>query len=107
MDDSKIQVQATTPTNDGGLKTTMVGRTRVHWDDSKMRSSYANIFNVATTREEIMLLFGMGRAWTNVTDELTVDLAERIILNPGAAKRLMIMLQRSIEEYERQYSPIG
>ncbi|HBK08993.1 MAG TPA: DUF3467 domain-containing protein [Acetobacteraceae bacterium] len=84
----------------------MLGRTRVQWDDSKMRSSYANIFNVAATREEVMLLFGTSRAWTQVTDELTVDLTERILLNPIAAKRLMLMLQRSLEEYERNYAPL-
>jgi hypothetical protein len=88
------------------MKTTTVGRTRVHWDDSKMRSSYANIFNIATTREEVMLLFGTSRAWTQVTDELVVDLTERILLNPIGAKRLMTMLQRSIEEYERTYAPL-
>ncbi|MEI9803246.1 MAG: DUF3467 domain-containing protein [Pseudolabrys sp.] len=106
-DTTKNQTQSAATTSEGGLKTTTVGRTRVHWEDSKMQSCYANIFNVATTREEVMLLFGTSRAWTQVTDELTVDLAERIILNPMAAKRLMLMLQRSIEEYERTYAPLG
>jgi hypothetical protein len=106
-DTAKEQVQSGATTVEGGVKTTTVGKTRVHWDDSSMRSCYANIFNVATTREEVMLLFGTSRAWTQVTDELTVDLAERVILNPMAAKRLMIMLQRSIEEYERNYAPLG
>lgn len=107
MNDQTAQAQSASTTTEGGVKTTMVGRTRVHWDDSKMRSCYANIFNVATTREEVMLLFGTSRAWTQVTDELTVDLSERVILNPVAAKRLMVMLQRSIEEYERTYAPLG
>lgn len=107
MSDDAAKVQTAATTSEGGLKSTMVGRTKVHWDDSKMRSSYANIFNVATTREEVMLLFGTSRAWTQVTDELTVDLSERILLNPIAAKRLLAMLQRSIEEYERTYAPLG
>jgi hypothetical protein len=33
---------------------------RVRWDDSNMRSVYANVCNVAGTREEIVLLFGMN-----------------------------------------------
>lgn len=109
MSDSTAQRQqsaAASMTNEGGMKTTMVGRTKVHWDDSHMRSAYANIFNVATTREEVMLLFGTSRAWTQVTDELHVDLTERVLLNPIGAKRLMLMLQRSIEEYERSYGAL-
>jgi len=36
---------------------------KVRWDDSSMRSAYANVCNVAGTREEIVLLFGMNQAW--------------------------------------------
>ncbi len=35
---------------------------KIVWDDSNMRSVYANVANVAGTREEIVLLFGMNQA---------------------------------------------
>lgn len=94
-------------TNEGGLKTTVIGNTKVHWDDSKMNSSYANVANVATTREEIVLLFGTNSAWTQVSEDVTVQLSERIILNPHAAKRFLGMLTKTLEEYERNYGSLG
>jgi hypothetical protein len=32
---------------------------RIRWDTSKMRSADANVFNVACTIEEVILLFGV------------------------------------------------
>ncbi len=90
-----------------GLKTSTVGQTKVKWDDSKMRTSYSNVSNVATTREEIMVLFGTSQAWMNTTDEVTVELSERILLSPFAAKRLLTMLSKSISDYEANYGPLG
>ena len=34
---------------------------KINWDDSNMRSTYANVSNVASTREEVMLLSGPAR----------------------------------------------
>ena len=36
---------------------------RIIWDDSNMRSVYANASNVAGGREETVFLFGMNQAW--------------------------------------------
>ena len=33
----------------------------IKWDDSNMRSVYANVVKAAGTREEIVLLFGMNK----------------------------------------------
>ncbi len=97
----------TTVQPENGGKTTMVGKTKVHWDDRSMRSAYANVCNVATTREEVMLLFGTSQAWSNMVEDVTVDLSDRIILNPFAAKRLLIMLAKTLEEYEKAYGSLG
>ena len=91
----------------GKDKTTVVGRTTVHWDDTKLRTAYANVANVATTKEEVMLLFGTSRNWTGQTDDVTVELSDRILLGPHAAKRLLGMLAKTLEEYERAYGPLG
>jgi hypothetical protein len=88
-------------------KTSVVGGTTIHWDDSKLRSTYANVANVATTREEVMLLFGTSRNWSGRTEEVTVELSDRILLNPHAAKRLLGMLAKTVDEYERAYGPLG
>ena len=88
-------------------KTSTVGGTTIHWDDSNLRTAYANVANVATTREEVMLLFGTSRNWSGRTDEVTVELSDRILMGPHAAKRLLAMLAKTLEEYERAYGPLG
>jgi hypothetical protein len=79
-------------------------RTTVKWDDSKMQTTYANVVNAASTREEVAIFFGTNQTW-NVTEdrELVVQLTDRIVLNPYAAKRLTMLLTRIIQEYEKRF----
>ncbi len=79
------------------------GQPKIVWDDSNMRSSYANVSNVAGTREEIVLLFGMNQAWPAGQEEVKVQLSDRIVLSPFAAKRLALLLDNVIKDYERRY----
>jgi Protein of unknown function (DUF3467) len=78
----------------------------IRWDDSAMRSAYANVCNVTGTREEIVLLFGVNQNWTNATKELVIQLLDRIILSPFAAKRLNLLLSRVLKEYETRYGQL-
>jgi hypothetical protein len=75
----------------------------LRWDDSKMTSTYANVCNVSSTREEVTLLFGTNQSWHTGQPELTVQLSDRIILNPFAAKRLALLLNNIIREYESRF----
>jgi hypothetical protein len=86
------------PAGDGGV--------RVRWDDANMRSAYANVCNVAGTREEIVLLFGVNQTWNSAQKELVVQLLEKVILSPFAAKRLNLLLGRVIKEYEARYGAL-
>ena len=54
---------------------------KIKWDDSDMRSVYANVCNVAGTREEIVLLFGMNQAWHAGQKEVKVQLTDRIVVS--------------------------
>ncbi len=80
--------------------------TRVVWDDSNMRSIYANATNVGGGREEIVLLFGMNQAWHAAQKEIKVQLTDRIILSPFAAKRLSILLNNVLADYESRYGKL-
>jgi len=91
--------------NRPGLQTRAGGLT-VRWDDTGMRSSYANVCNVAGTREEIVLLFGVNQAWNSGQKELVVQLLEKVILSPFAAKRLNLLLTRVLREYESRYGQL-
>jgi hypothetical protein len=79
---------------------------QVRWDDSNMRTAYANVCNVIGTREEIMLLFGANQAWQGGQREVRVVLSDRVVLNPYAAKRLCRMLEQGLKEYEAQFGEL-
>jgi hypothetical protein len=76
---------------------------KVRWDDAGMKTAYANVCNVSSTREEVTLLFGVNQAWQQSQKELVVQLTDRIILSPFAAKRLATLLQTVVKEYESRF----
>ncbi|AUG55398.1 DUF3467 domain-containing protein [Thalassospira marina] len=80
---------------------------KINWDDSNMRSTYANVSNVASTREEVMFLFGTSQVWSSSQDDVRVQLSDRIIMSPFAAKRLKKILDHTLAEYERVYGKLG
>jgi hypothetical protein len=81
--------------------------TRVTWDDSKMVTTFANVVNVLVTREELTLLFGMNQTWNaSQSKELTVQLSNRIVLTPYAAKRLLTLLTARMRDYETRVGPL-
>jgi len=80
----------------------------VQWDDSKMRTTYANVANAASTREEVTLVFGTNQTWNLAQDkEVKVELADRIILSPYAAKRLWLLLGGVLKEYETRFGALN
>jgi len=80
---------------------------KVRWDDSSMKTSYANVCNVASTREEVTLLFGTNQTWHSGMDEVSVRLSDRIILSPFAAKRLAILIGNVVNEYEKRFGTLA
>ena len=81
--------------------------TRIKWDDSAMKSSYANVCNVTSTREEVVMLFGMNQAWNRGQKEVTIHLTDRIVVSPYAAKRLSMLLQGVVNEYEKRFGTLN
>lgn len=79
---------------------------KIVWDDTKMRSVYANVSNVAGGREEIVLLFGMNQNWQGGQAEVKVELTERVVLSPHAAKRLTLLLAKVINNYESRFGKL-
>jgi hypothetical protein len=93
-------------TGTGGVTTQTGTQPKIVWDDSNMRSVYANVSNVAGGREEIVLLFGMNQAWHPGQKEINVKLSDRIVLSPFAAKRLAVLLNNVVKNYESQYGTL-
>jgi hypothetical protein len=78
----------------------------VRWDDTNLKSSYANVCNVSSTREEVVLVFGINQAWERGQSEIQVQLTDRIILSPFAAKRLASLLTNVVREYENRFGEL-
>jgi len=81
--------------------------TSIRWDDSKMTSVYANVCNVSSTQEEVTLLFGTNQAWRSGQKEVAIELSDRVILSPFAAKRLSRLLSGVVEEYEKRFGQLS
>jgi hypothetical protein len=99
MAEEKENSRVTTDTGDARLP-------KIVWDDTGMNSSYANVCNVASTREEVILFFGMNQNWHGGQKEVTVKLSDRVILSPHAARRLMALLGNVLREYETRFGPL-
>ena len=80
---------------------------RIKWDDSNMKSSYANVCNVTSTREEVEMLFGINQAWNRGQKEVTIQLTDRVIISPYAAKRLTMLLDGVVKEYEKRFGALN
>ena len=79
---------------------------KIVWDDSRMQMSYANVCNVSSTREEFNLLFGTNQTWARGQDNVRVRLDNRVVLNPHAAKRLLVLLTTALKQHEERFGPI-
>jgi hypothetical protein len=101
MATEKTRSEATTPPGE----TTPAGP-KIRWDDTNMKSSYANVCNVASTREEVVLLFGINQAWHSGQAEIPIQLTDRLILSPHVAKRLSILLDNVLKEYESRFGAL-
>jgi hypothetical protein len=82
-------------------------QTKIRWDDAGMKSSYANVCNVTSTREEVVMLFGINQAWNRGQKEVTIQLTDRIIISPYAAKRLVTLLDGVVKEYEKRFGALN
>ena len=109
MSKPKIEKDVKNLSEDGEVQsaTAAVQSTAIRWDDSQMVTAFANVINIINTREEFSLLFGTNQTWNpGSTSELVVQLANRIVLTPFAAKRLQVLLNERLNEYEVRYGPL-
>jgi hypothetical protein len=54
----------------------------------------------------MVLNFGVNQTWDRGTQEVEIQLTNRVILSPFTAKRLMVLLSRLINEHESRYGEI-
>jgi hypothetical protein len=72
-----------------------------------MTTSFANVVNIQSTREQVDLFFGTNQTWNIASDKmLSIELNNRVILSPFAAKRLSVALAGVLREYETRYGAL-
>lgn len=81
-----------------------VGAVKVTTD--KLTSSYCNVTTVNSTREEVVLSFGLNQDWDRASPEMQVALLKRIVLSPHGAKRFQQRLAQVLAEYERRHGEL-
>jgi hypothetical protein len=75
----------------------------ITWDDSEITNCYANVCNVSSSREEVVLVFGVNKQWERNSDDIQVKLNSRVILSPFAAKRMTMLLNNVMQQYEDRF----
>jgi hypothetical protein len=76
----------------------------VHWNRATMQTTFANVVNIQGTREQIELFFGTsGGADPDPSGRVQVDVSNRMILTPYAAKRLNAILTSVLNQYEQRH----
>lgn len=80
---------------------------KIRWDDTHMQTAYANVCNVASTQEEVVVLFGINQAWQAGQAEIPIQLSSRIIISPHVAKRLSTLLDNVLKEYESRFGALA
>lgn len=79
---------------------------RVKWNVEQLKSSYVNFANANSTREEVVLNFGLNTSWDRSQAEVEIELAHRIVMSPFAAKRLSELLGKLMTEYESRHGEL-
>lgn len=79
---------------------------RVQLDTSMMKSSYCNVCNATSTREEVVLNFGLNQSWDRPGEDLQIQILHRIILSPHAANKLLDVLGSLMDEYQKRHGPL-
>jgi len=90
-------------TTNGSEQKVHTEQRRIVFDSTGAATSYANTCHVGSTKEEIILHFGLNQAWEQGKQDVRVQVTNRIILSPFAAKRLALLLGAVVQQYERQF----
>jgi hypothetical protein len=75
-------------------------------DASSIKSTYCNVVSGNSTREEFVLTFGVNQDWDLGPRPQEIQLHHRIILSPGAAKRLLDLVGKLVREHEARHGEL-
>jgi hypothetical protein len=79
---------------------------QIRIDTSNLKSTYCNVCNGTSTREEMVLTFGVNQDWDLGPQMREIHLHHRIILSPYAAKRLQELITKLVQDHEARYGAL-
>jgi hypothetical protein len=80
---------------------------KVRFNTAELKSSYCNVCNATSTRDEVVLNFGLNETWDQGAANVDVKLLHRIILSPHAAERLHDLLSKLMAEHKTRYGKMN
>lgn len=87
-------------------KTEVPIQPKVNWHVESLKSSYVNFANANSSRDEVVLNFGMNNNWDRSIQEIDINLEHRLVMSPYAAKRLSELLLKMLAEHEERYGEL-
>jgi hypothetical protein len=81
-------------------------QTPIKVDTASLKSSYCNVVSGSSTREEVVLTFGVNQDWDMGPRPQEIQLHHRIILSPGAAKRLLDLVTKLVHDHEARWGEL-
>lgn|SRR5262249_35240872 len=72
-------------------------------DTASLKSSYCNVVSGSSTQEEVVLTFGVNQDWDMGPRPQQIQMHHRIILSPGAAKRLLDLVTKLVHDHEARW----
>lgn len=79
---------------------------QIRLETGQMKSSYCNVCNASTTRDEVVINFGLNQNWDRSEEAYLIDIQHRVILSPLAALRLRDVLDSLLSEYQTRHGPL-
>ena len=74
-------------------------------DEKDLRLVYANVFRIHTTDQEAVIDFGFNMKNPNppkgAENQVLIRMADRVILTPLTAKRLVTALSEAVKQFEK------
>lgn len=78
----------------------------LRWDTTQLKSTYCNVANATSTREEVVLNFGVNQNRDRPRAELEIQLLHRVLLSAFTARRLQQLLTQLIAEHESRHGEL-
>ena len=103
--DNSPEQEAAVPPQDVAEGAPAAQRMQVEVDDSQAKCCYANFCRVTGTPEELIIDFGLNPQPMGVPTE-AIPITQRIITNLYTAKRMLHVLQLTVQRHEAAFGAL-